>query len=277
MGLLKDTRNFLKDHGMKADASLDQHFAVDEGMLEAMVKKAELKKGDVVLEIGPGTGNLTRLLLKSGAKVIAVEKDRRFSSRLKKMKGDLELVFGDGLEAMKTRNFGKIVSSLPYSICEAFMENLMKVMPGMTVVTVPSGFSDILAAREGGRNFTKLSFRFRCFFSLEIVATYPKTSFYPPPRTSSALLRIIPLSNDYYGKHRNLLIMKGMLLHPGRKTGKALRESLIEERKLSGRGMTKKEAAKIVGSLRLSRKLLEKRVNDLKLKELEFLKKISPL
>ena len=272
------TRNSLKKHGLSPDALLDQHFAVDEKMLKSMIRAADLKKNDVVLEIGPGSGNLTRLLVKTGARVIAVEADGRFRGILEELKSErLDLVFGDGLEAMRRRKFSKIVSNIPYSICEALVRASMRAPPEMIVITVPVGFSDTLMAKKGDMNFTKLTLYFRCFFDAKIISVLPKSAFYPEPKTQTALLKITPLKPAYYRKHKDVFIMREMFLHPGRKLKKTLMESLICWSRLSGKGLTKNESKKMVGTLPLKKSLLEKRVNDLGLEELLLVReKVNP-
>ncbi len=76
-------KNELKKYGLKPSKRLGQHFLADFGVLKKVVLAAELKKDDIILEIGPGTGTLTRELAKTAKKVIAIEKDRKMCQILK--------------------------------------------------------------------------------------------------------------------------------------------------------------------------------------------------
>src|SRR5436190_13996605 len=106
---------------VRAKRQLGQHFLVDENILGVIGRLADLQSTDVVLEIGPGLGVLTRYLAERVARVTAVEIDRSLESRLRERLADadnVDLVFGDALEldlAALDPSLGKLVANLPYS------------------------------------------------------------------------------------------------------------------------------------------------------------------
>ena len=105
------------------DLSQDQAFMVDPKAIKWIVEQASLKKTDTVLEIGAGTGNLTRVIAKSGARVIAVEKDITLEKELRKKLGrfpSVEIVIGNALRLLDSWGirFDKVVSNIPYAISE---------------------------------------------------------------------------------------------------------------------------------------------------------------
>ena len=99
--------------GKRPTKRLGQHFLLDERVIERQVGYAGLSSGDTVLEIGPGLGNLTEVLLKTGAKVVAVEQDPVFCQFLKKRFGDrVALTQADAVKAFLPQ-FNKVVSTYP--------------------------------------------------------------------------------------------------------------------------------------------------------------------
>ena len=119
-----DIRKLLHEFDIQPKKSLGQNFLVDQRVLERIVEAAELGPEDIVLEIGPGLGTLTRLLAARAGRVVAVELDSRLVEALKKILADLsnvEVIHGDILEldpaALLTRAAGfqyKVVANLPY-------------------------------------------------------------------------------------------------------------------------------------------------------------------
>ncbi|MDQ7002149.1 MAG: rRNA adenine dimethyltransferase family protein, partial [Ghiorsea sp.] len=131
----KETKNILKEYGIRPRKRLGQNFLISKHSLEKLVKASDLQKDDIVLEIGPGTGTLTKELAQRARKIIAVEKDKRMINALKKMlerwnirnveivEGDIlkikNLEFNKNLE-LKIKNY-KVVANLPNYIAAPFI------------------------------------------------------------------------------------------------------------------------------------------------------------
>src|SRR3989338_10697618 len=125
---------------------LDQHFMIDEELLQRIVSAADLKKTDTILEIGPGTGNLTKLLLGKGKSLTLVEKDKVLLQKLKEdLKGEKNITF---IQADATQHklpeFNKCVSNLPYTICEPLLWRFTRYKFETLVLVLPNKFTDLL-------------------------------------------------------------------------------------------------------------------------------------
>ena len=100
MSLLEDAKLLLKKYGIKPSRRLGQNFIIDREVLEREISYAKIKKSDILLEIGPGIGTLTELLIENAGKVYAVEMDARMIKILKnRLGGQVEIIEGDFLKA----------------------------------------------------------------------------------------------------------------------------------------------------------------------------------
>ena len=190
--------------------SLGQHFLNSPHVLAQIISAAQIKKGETVLEIGPGTGILTRPLLDSGAKVIAVEKDVRAFEFLKGIfsneiaDGQLELIHGDVLEAPLplTPNPSPfaIVANIPYYITGAILEKFLEhgPRPDRMVLLVQKEVAERIVARDGKESI--LSISVKAFGAPKIVAAVPRGAFTPPPTVESAILAIENISDSEFTK-----------------------------------------------------------------------------
>jgi len=257
--------------------SMDQHFMENEGILRRMVFLADLKPEDRVLEIGPGAGNLTRHLLGEGIEVTAVEKDVSFEDSLRKEFGhkkNLNLIFGNALGVIEKIKFNKIVSNLPYSICEPFVNKLMKIDFDIAVVSVPENFASILLAKPGERQFSKLSIRSQSFFDVKVGFKVPRSAFVPEPKTESVVLVIRPLSKKYYRKHPGRYVLREIFLQNKKKIKNALREGLISLNKhILEREFTKNLAREMIKNMEINGEILGKGAGEINLAEMEELRK----
>ncbi len=185
---------------MRAKKSLGQHFLTSQSALRAIIETAQLSEGEPVLEIGPGRGVLTEELLKTGAHVIAIEKDRelvpllseKFAHEIKKKK--LTLIEGDILDIPLQKIVGKkkykVVANIPYYITGIFLR---------TILTSPSRptravllLQREVAKRIIGENSKEsiLSLSVKAYGTPHYVKTVPAGSFSPPPKIDSAVLLI---------------------------------------------------------------------------------------
>ncbi len=137
--IILKTTEILEKCRIAPNPDADQHFMIDEKILKKIVSSAKIKSDDVVLEIGAGIGNLTKLLAKKAGKVYAIEKDESLSIALKEETrefGNVELIFGDALKTV-TPPYNKLVSNLPYQICEALLQKLTPTEFKLAVICVP--------------------------------------------------------------------------------------------------------------------------------------------
>ncbi|HYU09364.1 MAG TPA: 16S rRNA (adenine(1518)-N(6)/adenine(1519)-N(6))-dimethyltransferase RsmA, partial [Gemmatimonadales bacterium] len=148
--------------------------------------------GETVLEIGPGRGTLTRVLLDRGLKVIAIEKDRLLAAALA-MDG-LRVIEGDALHLDWPR-VSKIVGNIPYYITSPLIDKaLTPPLPERVVFLVQAEVADRIAAQPGSKTYGALSVGVQAVASVEKLFTVAPGAFRPPPKVRSALIRLTPLT-----------------------------------------------------------------------------------
>jgi len=199
--LLIETKQVLRRAGLRARKGLGQHFLVDESVLEMVVEAAELKPSDVVIEVGPGLGILTRGLAKRAGKVVAVELDHNLAAMLDKQFAGVPNVAILNRDILKTSpvsllgrynvsNEYKVVANLPYYITSAVLRHFLEtqIKPRLMVVMVQKEVAEAIAARPGDMSLLSISVQF--YGEPAIVGIVPADSFYPPPEVDSAVLKI---------------------------------------------------------------------------------------
>ncbi|MBW4515291.1 MAG: 16S rRNA (adenine(1518)-N(6)/adenine(1519)-N(6))-dimethyltransferase RsmA [Timaviella obliquedivisa GSE-PSE-MK23-08B] len=188
-----------------------QHWLKSEAALDAIVTAAGIKKGDRVLEIGPGTGILTRRLLPLAQAVLAVEIDRDLCRLLVEqlgkrnnfllLQGDfLTMNLADTLESFPNfQNPNKVVANIPYNITGPILEKLLGAiaLPNPSpfdciVLLVQKEVAERLSARPSSRAFGGLSVRVQYLADCEWICEVPARAFQPPPKVDSAVVRLTP-------------------------------------------------------------------------------------
>jgi len=198
---MMDVRRLLKEFDIQPRKSLGQNFLADQRALERIVEAAELGPGDIVLEIGPGLGTLTRCLAAGAGWVVAIELDQRLVEVLKQTLADLpnvDIIHGDILELnpadlleRQVSSFQyKVVSNLPYYITSAVLRHLLtaKVRPKLMIVTVQLEVARRITAEPGDMSLLAVSVQF--YGRPRIVARIKASAFYPSPQVDSAVIRI---------------------------------------------------------------------------------------
>ena len=196
-------KKLLKQYNIRPNKVLGQNFLVDEGVVDQMVKAAEISSEDIVLEVGPGLGALTRKIAQKAKKVIAVEKDKKVAEILKEILGDLdnvEIVVGDILKIMGAAPAAgaapiisapyKVVANIPYYLTSHLVRKLLESdNPPRTII--------FLMQREVARRIcasppkmTLLSVSVQIYSRPELLYDVPKQSFWPKPKVDSAVVKI---------------------------------------------------------------------------------------
>ncbi|PSR12965.1 16S rRNA (adenine(1518)-N(6)/adenine(1519)-N(6))-dimethyltransferase [filamentous cyanobacterium CCP3] len=189
-----------------------QHWLTDEKVLHRMLEAADVTRQDTVLEIGPGTGALTRWLLPLANAVIAVEIDRDLIRKLNHQfakHDNFRLVPSDILEldiaaASRDKHFdfgvpNKVVANIPYYITGPILEKLLGTLASPNpdpydaiVLLVQKEVAERLYARPGRKAFGALSVRVQYLADCELVCPVPARAFQPPPQVDSAVVKITP-------------------------------------------------------------------------------------
>jgi len=263
----------------RPDPSRDQHLMTNQGTVGRMVSAAGLTRRDVVLEIGAGSGILTKALAKSGAKVIAVEMDRAFAKTLGKIGADnVEIIYANALDVIDKIEFNKIVSNIPYSICEPLMGKLFGRKFDIAVLSAPENFYKIITSNPREKNHSVLSLKAQSFFRVSLLFKIKKEDFTPPPRTESVAVAIRPLSKEEYEKRPEKFLLREIFMQKDKKLKNSLREALIElNRQMFCRHFTKNMARAEIKKMKLARRLLEKKAGEMRSGDFEALgKKLRP-
>ena len=171
---------------------LGQHWLNDWASLEAMSDAADLQKGDTVLEIGPGTGTLTELLLEKGASVIAVEKDRSLLVALvKKFSSKNFILHNEGILEFDLTQLPasyKIVANIPYYLTSNLIRTLSESSnpPQTAVLLVQKEVAERVAAGPG--KMSLLSVTAQLYWDVSLGLKVPAKLFSPPPKVDSQIL-----------------------------------------------------------------------------------------
>ncbi|MFC1789430.1 16S rRNA (adenine(1518)-N(6)/adenine(1519)-N(6))-dimethyltransferase RsmA [Patescibacteria group bacterium] len=187
----------LKKYGFSPSKRLGQNFLVDKTALEKIVTAANLKKNEVVLEIGPGLGVLTQELAKKAGKVVSVEKDPKMIEVLRETVegfGNVEIIKGDVRQIenrkLKIKNPYKIVANLPYYLTSPIIRQFLEAenYPKIIVLLVQKEVAQRICAKPPDMSLLAVSVQF--YAVSEIISWVSKESFWPKPKVDSAIIRL---------------------------------------------------------------------------------------
>jgi 16S rRNA (adenine1518-N6/adenine1519-N6)-dimethyltransferase len=196
---------------MKTKKQFGQHWLRNEQVLDRIITAAKIAPTDRILEIGPGTGILTRRLIPTASVVVAVEIDRDLCALLVKKLGNVDnflLLENDFLsldvdsvlnDFPKFQNANKVVANIPYNITGPILEKLLGniVHPNekpfdSIVLLVQKEVGDRLYAKPSTKAFGALSIRVQYLAHCELICPVPARDFSPPPKVDSAVIRLTP-------------------------------------------------------------------------------------
>jgi len=194
--------------GMAPRRRFGQCFMIDGNLLRLVAEAGEVGPGDLVIEVGPGTGSLTAELLARGRRVVAVEIDRDLAGILREQfggGGKFHLIEGDALAgkhainpALATEIAGeiaagrrpKLVANLPYNIASPLVIELLIVGCGLLAFTVQREVAQRMRARAGAADYGPLSVMAQLLADVELLRVLPAKAFWPAPKVESALMRL---------------------------------------------------------------------------------------
>ncbi len=247
---------FDKNLGVRAKKSLGQNFLNSDGALSAIIEAGKVKKGDTVLEIGPGKGALTKNLLKTGAKVLAIEKDDRLIPVLQEMfakeikSGKFSLIHGDVLEFNPTEHGlkegkYKLIANIPYYITGELIRNFLSELsqPELMVILVQKEVAERIISKDGKESI--LSISVKVYGEPKYIQTVKAGSFFPPPKVDSAILLIDNTSKKNFtttNEQKFFEVVRAGFAHK-RKTISSNLKAYISKEKLAELGIHEKERA----------------------------------
>jgi 16S rRNA (adenine1518-N6/adenine1519-N6)-dimethyltransferase len=208
-----EIRALLAQAGLRPNRRLGQHFLVDGNLMRLLVAEADLAPTDTVLEVGAGVGNLTELLVEQAGWVVAVEIDPRLAGVARERLAaahNLDLLRTDALkdkhtlspamvERVRARRAAlggplKLVANLPYAAATPLLAELLLTgpVPERLVFTVQKEVADRLAASPATRDYGPVGVIVQALAHVEILRLLAPTVFWPAPRVSSAMVRVVP-------------------------------------------------------------------------------------
>ena len=225
---------------MKPKKSLGQNFLIDEKILNQIVKNGNIKKNDIVLEIGPGTGKLTEKIIKrKPQKFIVVEKDKLLSDQLKIKFGEsVEIINEDILKCYDKFKFDrpiKVFGNLPYNISTKILtsmiklENLDKLFSNFIFV-FQKEVADRIVAKYNTKQYGRLSILSTWKMEKSKIFDIPPSSFYPVPKVWSSLIKFVPKKNiEILKKPKNLEHVTNIFFNQKRKMIKKPMKQLFQD------------------------------------------------
>ena len=211
-----ENKKILKESGLEPIKHAGQNFLVSEEMIEKIISEAKIKKGEIILEIGPGTGNLTEALLSAGADVMAVEKDQHLAellnSKLQNPNDKSRLYRGSSTESgqipnsklqiinsdilkfdeTKIKKPYRIIANIPYYLTGHLIQKFLisKNKPAEMIIMVQKEVGERISAKPPKMNF--LSSLVQYLAEAEILFPVKKENFWPQPKVDSVMIKIIP-------------------------------------------------------------------------------------
>lgn len=192
---LTEVRRLLAELGIQPRRALGQNFLVDGNILQIILREADVRRDETVLEIGPGLGMLTEALVERARHVIAIEKDSRLAGYIRQEFPAVELIEGDAVETLDSgfsvQGSGfKVVSNLPYSISTPILERLVEndLKPRRLVVTLQREVAQRLAAKPRHKDYGALTLFTQLHYHCTVAHVVSPGCFYPSPRVDSAIV-----------------------------------------------------------------------------------------
>jgi 16S rRNA (adenine1518-N6/adenine1519-N6)-dimethyltransferase len=201
---LPPLREVIARHDLAASKSLGQNFLLDEQLLDRIARIPGPLEGERAYEVGPGPGGLTRALLRAGANVVAVERDRRCLPALTELasaaEGRLRLIEGDALALDEQEVVGRgahVVANLPYNVGTAL---LVRWLGGETwppwwaslTLMFQREVAERIVAEPGSGAYGRLSVLAQWRSEARLAMKLHRSTFVPPPKVMSAIVHIVP-------------------------------------------------------------------------------------
>lgn len=195
----------IKPQEIRPKKSLGQNFLIDKNIVQKIIKTANISKNDLVFEIGPGKGALTKELAKSAKKVIAIEKDENLTSLLNQEKMEnVEIITGDVLRDLpEIKGKYKVVANIPYYLTSFLIRKLLEIenKPQEILLLVQKEVAQRICAPAGKMSLLAISVNY--YAQPDIKGFVSKNCFWPKPKVDSAILKITPLKrkkNNFFFK-----------------------------------------------------------------------------
>lgn len=215
--MVRQTQSYLRSlfaqEGIVPRRNYGQNFLIDINIHELIVRTAELKVSDAVLEVGPGAGALTALMAESGAKICAVEIDKglaELTAQATAGRSNVQILQTDILAGknricpvviewlranVAEQSLGslKLIANLPYGVAAPLVGNLLvqpEVCPELMVITVQQEVADRMCAEPGNAPYGAFSVLIQALADVDVIRTLPPNVFWPRPKVQSSIVRV---------------------------------------------------------------------------------------
>ena len=248
---------------------LDQHFLIDKKVINTLIDESNIRLKDEIVEIGPGKGEISDTIARRCKHLTCIEIDKKlepFINVLKERHNNIDVIYGSALDVYIPK-CDKIISALPYSITEPFIEKLLRCDFEEAVLIVGKRFADNVIEK----NHNKLALLTNSFFICEKMIDIGPDAFDPMPRVMSSMIRLKKIRREDLKNSFKRFIFREMFFNRDRKLKNNLVESLIEFVKLHDKTLTKKESKAIVEGYDFPKDMLNKKMENLSNEEYEIL------
>jgi 16S rRNA (adenine1518-N6/adenine1519-N6)-dimethyltransferase len=233
-GGLPPLRDVIARHRLSASKALGQNFLLDEQLLDRIAALPGPLAGELVYEVGPGPGGLTRALLRAGAQVVAVERDRRCLAALGELEapfpGRLRVIEGDALEVDEPREVAgaHVVANLPYNVGTALLVRWLggeAWPPWWRSLTLmfQREVAERIVAPPGSSAYGRLAVLAQWRSAPRLAMKVHRSAFVPPPKVMSAVVHLVPVAQPQGVRAATLERLTGAAFGQRRKM---LRQSL---------------------------------------------------
>lgn len=206
MNIFEETKNIMRKYNIKANKSLGQNFLINSEVVEKIIESSEISDKDMVIEIGPGLGTLTRYLLEKAGKVLCVELDSKMIRILQDrfsqyenfelinadiLKVDLNEIICENKRTGKIKDV-KVVANLPYYITTPIIMKLLEEKLDIQSITVmiQKEVADRLIEIPGGKNTGAITHTVYYYCESEKIMEVPNSSFIPEPEVTSEVIKL---------------------------------------------------------------------------------------
>lgn len=204
--IYEDTKFLMKKYNIKANKSLGQNFLINQNVVDTIVESSNINKEDLVIEIGPGLGTLTKFLVEKAGKVVCIELDSNMINILQDrfflyknfevinqdvLKTDLKQLIKNEKEKNNLKN-AKVVANLPYYITTPIIMKLLEDELDLESITVmiQKEVADRLIAIPGSKETGAITYSIYYYSEAEGVMEVPKESFIPEPEVTSKVIKL---------------------------------------------------------------------------------------
>lgn len=243
--------------------SLGQNFLIDNNIKRKIVDSASIDSESLILEVGPGNGAITKLLVEKDVPVIAFEIDTRLKSELDKIKSDnLKVIYGDFLnvnldDVLKNYKYSNIhlIANLPYYITTPIINKVIsEVCIDEMIIMVQKEVGDRFKAKPGTKDYNSLSVFLQYYFDIEKVVLVSKNSFIPMPKVDSIVVKFTRKKELLYVKDEEMFF-------------KFVRDSFKQKRKNLRNNLREYDFIKLENALKKVNKDLSYRAEQMSLED----------